>query len=263
MKAATSLSRNIIVYVLAFKQDKTRRDLMRQRLGKHGLEVNFIDAVPGANLSEDERSIFHNSGSRYWSNYRYPDGLIGAALSHFKAWQALLDSEQTCALILEDDALPVSEAIAPCIEALVAMADKLDVVSLYNGYRNRELIKVADMPQGCALSVLRYAGVGAISYFITRGAAQHFLNHHERYIRGNDRFMYHWWRHDCQMLQVSPWLFEEDGRPSNIEHENRTPWEDDYLSRKIIRRFNRLWDSLVKRLYFRRYINNIKRRLTS
>ena len=260
MKAATSLSQNIIVYVLAFKQDK-RRDLIRQRLAEHGLDVSFIDAVRGATLSEGEKSIFSTSGRQYWTDHILQDGAIGCSLSHFKAWQALLDSEQDCALVLEDDAVPVSDAITSCIEALVAMADRLDVVFLANRHRNRELIKGADMTQGYALSVLRYNSIGTESYFITRAGAQHLLNHPKRYVFEIDRLMHHWWHHDCQVLHLSPWLFEEDGRNSSIGYENVRTWQDDNLSHKIIRRFNRLWDSFVKRLYFRHYINNIKRRL--
>ena len=262
MKVVASLSQNIIVYVLAFKQDK-RRDLIRQRLAEHGLEVSFIDAVRGATLSEGEKSIFSTSGRQYWTDHILQDGAIGCSLSHFKAWQALLDSEQSCALVLEDDAVPVSEAIAPCIEALVAMADRLDVVFLANRHRNRELIKGADMTRGYALSVLQYNSIGTESYFITRAAAQHLLNHPKRYVFEIDRLMHHWWHHDCQVLHLSPWLFEEDGRNSSIGYENVRTWQDDNLNHKIIRRFNRLWDSLIKRLYFRRYINGIKRRLTS
>ena len=258
MKVATSLSQNIIVYVLAFKQDK-RRNLIRQRLAEHGLEVSFIDAVRGATLSEGEKSIFSTSGRQYWTDHILQDGAIGCSLSHFKAWQALLDSEQSCALVLEDDALPVSGAIAPHIATLVAMADRLDIVFLANGHPERELIKVVDIQQEGALSVLRYNSFGAIGYFITRRAAQHLLNHPKRYVFEVDRLMHHWWHHDCQVLHLSPWLFEEDGRNSSIGYENVKTWQDDNLSHKIIRRFNRLWDSLIKRLYFRHYINNIKR----
>ena len=262
MKVATRLSQNCTVYVLAFKQDKARRDLMRQRLGKHGLEVSFIDAVRGASLSEDEKAIFHNSGRQYYSRHLFQDGAIGCSLSHFKAWQALLDSEQTCALIFEDDALPVSEAIAPCIEGLVAMADKLDIVILANRRRKRKQVRVADMPQGCALSVLRYNNsFGSESYFITRAAAQRLLNHPKRYVFEFDRLLHHWWYHDCQVLNTCPFLFEEDGRPSLIGYENGTTWENDNFVHRIIRRFNRIRNTLVKRFYFRRYINNIKRRL--
>ena len=263
MKIAMNPSQNCNVYVLAFKQDKTRRDLMRQRLGKHGIEVSFIDAVRGANLSEDEKSIFYNNDRQYWRPHIFQDGAIGCSLSHFKAWQALLDSGQDCALILEDDALPVLEAIAPCIEALVALADKLDIVMLENRNPKRKQIKVADMSQVGALSVVRYNNsFGSASYFITRAAAQHLLNNPKRHVFEVDRFMHHWWHHDCQVLHLLPRLFEEDGRPSNIEYkENVKIWQDDNLSHNLARRFNRLWDSLIKRLYFKRYINDIKRRL--
>ena len=266
MKVATSLSQNspsqnIIVYVLAFKQDKTRRDLMRQRLAEHGLEVSFIDAVRGATLSEGEKAIFSTSGRQYWTDHLFQDGAIGCSLSHFKAWQALLDSEQSCALVLEDDALPISEAIAPCIKALVAMADRLDIVTLANRHNKRKQIKVADIQQGRELSVLRYNSFGAESYFITRAAAQHLLNHPKLYVFEVDRLIHHWWHHDCQVLHLSPWLFEEDGRSSSIGYKNVRTWQDDNLSHEIIRRFNRAWDSFIKRLYFRPYINNIKRRL--
>ena len=119
--------------------------MIRQRLAEHGLDVSFIDAVRGATLSEGEKSIFSTSGRQYWTDHILQDGAIGCSLSHFKAWQALLDSEQSCALVLEDDAVPVSEAIAPCI----AMADRLD---LANRHRKRALIKGADM--GYALSAI-------------------------------------------------------------------------------------------------------------
>ena len=90
--------------------------------------------------------------------------VIGCSLSHFKAWQALLDSGQDCAFLRMMRYL----SHAPCIEALVAMADKLDIVMLENRNPKRKQIKVADMSQVGALSVVRYNNsFGSASYFIT------------------------------------------------------------------------------------------------
>ena len=68
------------------------------------LIVNYIDAVDGRKADQD----FLNDNFNYQESFKrngrkLSEGEVGCALSHRKCYEALLQSNKKCALILEDD----------------------------------------------------------------------------------------------------------------------------------------------------------------
>jgi|GEM_PF-312899 len=253
----------IEAYVICFKENIERRKFLVKRFKSIGLNPVFIDAVRGSALSEDEKAPFVHSGRQYLSAHVMQENAIGCALSHFRAWDALLASDAPYALIFEDDAEPLTPDVLTHIKSLVEMADRLDVVILSNRRKKLRRFKVKDLNDGAGLYVLRHNDFGAESYFITRDAARKFITHPRRFAFEVDFLIHHWWYHDCHILHLLPSLFAEDGRTSTIGYTNLENWTNDTVRHWLSRRLVRAGDSVKKRFFFPSYLNRIRERLAT
>lgn len=84
-------------YVINMPKSKHRREATRKMLESLGIEHEFIAAVDGREMSEDE---FNNSVT---DPKEFTRSQAGCALSHIKAYKRILESNDEYALILEDD----------------------------------------------------------------------------------------------------------------------------------------------------------------
>ncbi|KGA60058.1 glycosyltransferase 25 family protein [Proteus vulgaris] len=89
------------IFVINLPKDKERKESIQHQADKLGLNVEFIEAVNGKDLSEDEINIlskdFHQHGMTH--------GVLGCSLSHIKIYEKMIKDNIDIALILEDDAL--------------------------------------------------------------------------------------------------------------------------------------------------------------
>ena len=108
------------------------------------------------------------------------------------------------------------------------------------------------------LCCLKYSGVGAESYFITRPAAERLLrNPCARRLRST-QLMHHWWLNGSKVLYLTQPLFEEDGRQTLIGYEGKKmQWAATYFG--LLRRVNRLRWSIYKRLKFPSHLRAMSR----
>ena len=257
----------MLAFTIAFADATDRRQVMTERLGGLGFDVVFIDAVRGADIKPADKAHYISDKRRYYANAPFQDNALGCALSHHKAWQALIDSGADYGLIFEDDALPLidKEAMAAITAQLAAHAQQLDVVFLAMRRQNRPRQHIASLGASCRLSVLNYHDFGSEAYFITKAAAQKLLAHREKQMFEIDCLMHHWWRHDCQIVHLDPPVFTEDGRSTTIGYAHKQGWPDESGMARVmlagVRRWNRWRDSLAKRVRFGPYKAAIKARL--
>lgn len=86
------------IFIVNLKKSVERRLKMEAQLNALGLSAEFIEAVDGRLMSEDERRSVTAD-----VNYAFLPGEIGCALSHQKIYKKMADDELDMALILEDD----------------------------------------------------------------------------------------------------------------------------------------------------------------
>lgn len=253
---AASSHAPILTQVIAFQDATYRREMMQARLAKHGLTPTFIDAVDGRALCENERKQYLDPERSKWLGHHMSAGALGCCLAHMKAWQSLLDSGESCALILEDDAV-LSDEARPVLDALVSKAENFDIVTLYQ-HKPRPRHVIDNLTSSHTLSVVRYNQIGAIAYVMSRNAAERLLAAARPITFEVDVFMNRWWQHGvCNML-VYPPIATEDGRDSSIGYSRPEPkWSHDTLFLNLQRRINRGLDSFKKRLRFKRYVQSI------
>lgn len=84
-----------------------RREVISQRLNGLGLKFEFVDAVYGKELAEEQLKEIDRDFSVKRFNTKKPLtlGEIGCALSHIKVYEYIVKNNISQAIILEDDAI--------------------------------------------------------------------------------------------------------------------------------------------------------------
>jgi GR25 family glycosyltransferase involved in LPS biosynthesis len=124
------------VLVISRQGPHARKDTMETLLGQAGIDHEFFNATMGVDLSaaelaaayDEQAALRHKTLSR-----RLHPSHVGSCLSHRRAWAEVLNRKLDSALVLEDDAQPVSERL----HALPALLAELppDWHLLYLGIR--------------------------------------------------------------------------------------------------------------------------------
>lgn len=250
----------IPVYVIALKTSEDRRKAMAERLDHHGLAFQFIDAIHGASLPQDQIDSALSASRQYHHASPMSKGAIGGYMSHMAAWQTIADNDAEMALVLEDDAF-LHDDIHEILGRITRLKDKVDIVNLH--FRGgRTLIDVAQLSPQHRLTSCRYNSIGAESYIITKKAALHLLDHAKPIIHEVDLLINRWWDHGLHILTINPPVAHEDDSPTTIGYPSQNPaWPNDNGYYRFRRRLSRIMDSFTKRRMYPSMVATMKMRL--
>jgi glycosyl transferase family 25 len=106
------------VIVISLPDATDRRRVMRERLGKLGLEYEFLDAVRGTDVYGDP-GLYDKAKALKAEGRELYAGEVGCALSHAKAYREIVRRGLPWALVLEDDAV-LHERLPDILERLEA-----------------------------------------------------------------------------------------------------------------------------------------------
>lgn len=123
------------IFIISLKHSK-RREFISERLTSLGLSFQFIDAVYGKDLSEEELSKidFDFFIQKFKSKKKLTLGEIGCAMSHVNAYEKILANNLTDgAIILEDDAVVSPDFVEIATEALRKLPKKADILFFDHG----------------------------------------------------------------------------------------------------------------------------------
>ena len=248
------------IYVISLKAFESRRRAMTRRMADIGLEFSFIDAVRGADIPDAQRKTLVSRQRRRHLGAPFSDGALGCLMSHRAAWERMRDENVDAALILEDDA-EMAPTMLDVLPRIAALKGRFDLINLHHT-SGRPLVDVARLSPTHALSITRYASIGAIGYVVSREAAARLLTMSIPAIFEVDVLMNRWWEHGLKTLVLSPSVVREDGHESTIGYPGVKPtWNRDLVSDKIARGLNRKRDSLQKRLSFSAMVTSARLRL--
>jgi glycosyl transferase family 25 len=85
------------IFIISLKSYQERRNFQISQAKKHDLEIEFIDAINGSQLSENDLQQAANK----WTRNIFPKD-VGCFHSHRKAWKRVSQEKDKC-LIIEDD----------------------------------------------------------------------------------------------------------------------------------------------------------------
>lgn len=157
-------------YIINLKTSTARRDYMEKTLKPYDfLVTDYIEAIDGRRGGQDylnEHFNYQESFKRY--GRKLNQGEVGCALSHRKCYEALLKSNNNCALILEDDITVIRDLNIIADKNFDAVMDtpKPTILFLSGDYwfwnARNGIAKV-------------FTGVGAYAYIINKPAAEALL----------------------------------------------------------------------------------------
>lgn len=156
------------IFIVNLKKSVERRQKMEEQLLALGLSAEFIEAVDGRLLSDDERKRVTAE-----VNYAFLPGEIGCALSHQKIYKKMIDENIDNALILEDDVV-LNEEFKNVMEqiSVPAVRPSIILLSRSNKFFKKPLKKLTHKH---SLHKTLHATT-THSYIINKSAANSLLN---------------------------------------------------------------------------------------
>ena len=207
-------------YLINLDRATERLKVMEQEFEKNNVTYERIAAVDAKKLTDD-LYLIDNKYDR-----DFVPGEIGCYLSHVKALETFLSSDNQFAVILEDDAIfdpQYKYSIEKAIDTYNDLSKKhqWDVLKIYNGKRRH--IKVKDLDErfsiGACGTSIPIMGIGAIW---TRKGAEKFLN---KIVKNNkpvisrpiDCELQHPWEYDLLIYNLLPSIVKISGIETQIQ----------------------------------------------
>ncbi|MDG4867864.1 glycosyltransferase family 25 protein [Guyparkeria sp. 1SP6A2] len=237
--------KDVLILCISLPEASARRAFMRAQLDPLPVTSEIVDAVRGVDL---ELGVAMAQGYR-------PNAIAGVGeltaneiacvLSHKKALQRFLASEQQVLVVFEDDA-ELGEGFMEVLQELLPMTPCVDAVKLENRSNQVSLV-LQQLGQGHCLHVPERPGLGATAVLYTRRGALRVLRSLETFSVGYDTHLGRLWREGIRLLQVSPAVVSErENLASTIGHAS----SDGQCGRKkMARRWDRLKGSVGRRVY--------------
>ena len=194
-----------VCFCINLRRRPDRRESVISQFADLPLRVEFVDAVDGrsASVLSSLPSDCSVSASEY-----------GCGQSHRLCWQRLLDSEQPCALVLEDDVRIDPATLLPALTTALTTPHSFDLLHLGYNWHTTHLTLSPDLSLGQATATH--------AYLLTRAAASTLLSSYDPTREAIDIHLFH---HSSlrRLLLTPPVAFQADGgKDSDIAEGRRT-----------------------------------------
>ena len=233
------------IIALSLKSDEARRQRLANSLAPFDLRFQWLEGVDARNWTPqearrhmDRKSVFCNIA------YEPNPGAIGCYLSHLKAFEYLLESDQNALIILEDDT-QITDDFAHHLSCLEAASKSLDVIFLNDCRAARPSMLIGTSDHGLPFHFKRYTNIGAFGYVINRKAASFMLAHHASFGLEIDTLLNRWWQSGLHVATTGTDLVHHDFMGTTIGYENLKPTRNPL--RLLTTKLFRAYDSTKKR----------------
>jgi glycosyl transferase family 25 len=158
----------MLALCLNLDEAEERWKFTRQNFANQGIELQRVSAVKGKDLQFPIPEHDSKAYRRFHGKKTIP-AEVGCYLSHIKAMKLFLDSEESHALICEDDVKP-ADHLEEILASAMNFGEHWDILRL-SGFRNAKPQSIGSLKHGYSLCInLSYlAGTGA--YILNRQAA--------------------------------------------------------------------------------------------
>jgi len=159
-------------YLINLPDANERLQRAREAIEKAGFEWVRVEGILGRDLPFPHPD-YDASSYRWMHGKRFNPAELGCYLSHLKAMEEFLETEEPFALILEDDIL-FQPGAKEAIEAATQYDSHWDILrlsSINTGYSR----KIAKLTEGYFLNINLTRETGAGAYVVNREAAQKLI----------------------------------------------------------------------------------------
>lgn len=186
------------IFVISLQDSKDRQKNIIDQCNRIGIELMFIDAIYGKDLSKSEISQYCNQKkAKHLFGRELLLGEIGCALSHKKIYQKMVDENIPYAVILEDDAV-IKEGFNDTVKLILSSDANWNLVLLGHnkGFeKGQEFDSIksywgnVQLRKNFALGRVVKGGLGTFGYLVSNNGAKKLLNHfeHEKITRPIDK----------------------------------------------------------------------------
>ncbi len=174
----------IKTYIVNLKKDIEKKEHMQNLCQKYGLDVEFIEAVDGKALNEEDITKVYSSKKAIDKIGReLSRGEIGCALSHKMIYQRMVDENISEAIILEDD-IDFDDIFLDLLNHMKQFPANAELVLLGYWYKGKEVKNVKRLISFHgrikffnSLKLVRFTKNihGTYGYFITVSGAEKLL----------------------------------------------------------------------------------------
>ena len=190
-------------YVINLKTSTDRKRYMENLLIPYNdfLDVHFVEAVDGRQLSDEQLSKIWNQEATYKNYGRYmKGGEIGVSLSNRKCYGEIIKNNDEMALVFEDDVAFRDDVLRKILPLLVNVlrTEKPTVVLLSGSYWFTSFKKIPGTNYQLA-SV--FEAMGAMSYLINQSAARKMLSVEKKYLADD---WYNWKQNGIKVYALRP-----------------------------------------------------------
>ena len=246
------------IFVISLADAADRRRSMQKQLSALHLSFEWLEAVDARQWDDEITAPFIDETSLYKNvNHKPLKGSIGCHLSHIKAYEALLSSDEEACLILEDDAV-ISDELPQYLASLEGAMNHIDILFLCDRRVNRASIKIGNLSQNHGIYVKKFSNLGTTAYVINRQAARKLVTDHKAFGIEIDSLLNRWWRHGLSVATIKPDLVRDEDAATQIGYE-LSP-----LSRNIFQMLTKklydVRDSFLKRRHFNDYCQKMAQR---
>ena len=207
------------VYLINLQDSPQRLHKMSSLLQQAELPFTRLHAIDGASLLDADLQ-YHVDTSFYKKFYRgkFPgQGTVGCYLSHCKAWQQVVQHNDSVALILEDDVFFNPQEFKNGLKKALSVSQNWDICSF--ALRNSGCpIKLKALKKNQFLCLYLQEVYCAGAYLINQAAAQALLRHAHPMRMQVDDYYTQTWRWGLRFTGIEPRLaWHEDDGTSEIK----------------------------------------------
>ncbi|HRO52609.1 MAG TPA: glycosyltransferase family 25 protein [Alicycliphilus sp.] len=196
------------IWYINLARDVERRERMEQEFARLGLIATRLEAVWWADLPPERQDALYAPLLNQHQYYQpLANGEKGCYASHVALWQALLTSDATAFVVLEDDVC-LDVSLAQTLHALAKRPTDWDMVKLQG--RPREKVR-ASRALGDR-SLVQYERVPSMTagYVVSRSGARKLLASRLPFGRPIDVDLRFWWENGMRILGIVPAVVQLD-----------------------------------------------------
>ncbi|MFK5997771.1 MAG: glycosyltransferase family 25 protein [Rhodobacterales bacterium] len=198
-------SRKFKTFIIHLQRAKGRKAQVGDLTDKSPFDVEIVDAVDGALLSDNEIKTCYTDAP--FLEPTYPFGLnageIGCFLSHRRAWQKIVDQDLAAGLVFEDDVYVEPEVFNAALEAARTWTERFGFIQFQVRSAASDSLEVA-RGQGCKLLCPVPSLLRTSAQLVSHAAAKRLLDVTQTFDRPVDGLLQMHWITGVQPVCVSP-----------------------------------------------------------
>lgn len=248
-------------FVISLARDEERRAHMHKQLAALSMNAEFVPAVDGRRLGQDELAAYDRDRALRIYGVDMMPTEIGCFLSHYRLYERIVRERIPVALIMEDD-LEIRPEFPQILADLLADPAPSWLVVRFESQRGRVREPRTRKDRGTTVRQLaagelvrlniHVLGLGA--YLITEEGARRMLRYGQRIFMPIDQAMDRFWESGIEPYVVRPMQVRQ--RPDLVSRIGTRAYERRAgvsLWVKLARRLQRMRDSFNKRWYWLRH----------